>query len=108
MKDCIKTWTWDGIYFFHLLPADIGCAGEVRVSTHEDFDKWGIDILVKFRLELMKMAQLLSTIMNEYLFIYFINKRDNEKLQLLNGQRQSGGVSKLQNLFNMIITSFPP
>ncbi|RGB31663.1 hypothetical protein C1646_626886, partial [Rhizophagus diaphanus] len=47
----------------------IGCAGEVRVSTHDDYNKWGIDILVKFR--------------------------DNEKLQILNAQRQSGGVSKL-------------
>ncbi|PKY44896.1 hypothetical protein RhiirA4_515103 [Rhizophagus irregularis] len=47
----------------------IGCAGEVRVSTHDDYNKWGIDILVKFR--------------------------DNEKLQILNSQRQSGGVSKL-------------
>lgn len=49
----------------------IGCAGEIRVSTHEDYDKWAIDILVKFR--------------------------DEEKLQLLTGQRQSGGVR-----------SFPP
>ncbi|CAG8443432.1 2028_t:CDS:10, partial [Acaulospora colombiana] len=40
---------------------------EVRVSTHDDYDKWGIDILVKFR--------------------------DNEKLQALTGQRQSGGFS---------------
>jgi len=45
----------------------IGCAGEVRISEHEDFEKWAIDILVKFR--------------------------DEEKLQLLTGQRQSGGVS---------------
>ena len=45
----------------------IRCAGEVRVSQHEDYDKWAIDILVKFR--------------------------DRENLQLLTGQRQSGGVS---------------
>ena len=45
----------------------IGCAGEIRISEHEDYDKWAIDILVKFR--------------------------DSEKLQLLTGQRQSGGVS---------------
>lgn len=44
----------------------IGCAGEIRVTPHDDFDKWAIDILVKFR--------------------------DDEKLQLLTGQRQSGGV----------------
>ncbi len=27
----------------------IGCCGEVRIAQHEDYDKWGIDILVKFR-----------------------------------------------------------
>ncbi|KIK34846.1 hypothetical protein CY34DRAFT_812613, partial [Suillus luteus UH-Slu-Lm8-n1] len=43
----------------------IGCAGEIRISPPDDYDKWAIDILVKFR--------------------------DNEKLQLLPGQRQSGG-----------------
>ncbi|KAG1892038.1 P-loop containing nucleoside triphosphate hydrolase protein [Suillus subluteus] len=46
----------------------IGCAGEIRISPHDDYDKWAIDILVKFR--------------------------DNEKLQLLTGQRQSGGVQE--------------
>lgn len=45
----------------------IGCAGEIKISRHEDYDKWAIDILVKFR--------------------------DHEKLQLLTGERQSGGVS---------------
>jgi len=44
----------------------IGCAGEIKISPHDDYDKWAIDILVKFR--------------------------DKEKLQLLTGQRQSGGV----------------
>ena len=44
----------------------IGCAGEVRVNQDVDFDQWSIQILVKFR--------------------------ENEKLQLLTGQRQSGGV----------------
>jgi chromosome segregation ATPase len=43
----------------------IHCVGEVDVDESEDFDKWGINIYVKFR--------------------------DNEKLQLLTGQRQSGG-----------------
>lgn len=47
----------------------IGCAGEVRIGEHEDFDKWTIDILVKFR--------------------------DSEKMQLLTAQRQSGGVCAL-------------
>ena len=44
----------------------MGCAGEVRLSRDPDYEKWGIDILVKFR--------------------------DTEQLQLLTGQRQSGGV----------------
>lgn len=44
----------------------VGCAGEIRLSQHEDFDKWSIDILVKFR--------------------------DTEDLTLLTGTRQSGGV----------------
>ena len=45
----------------------IGCAGEVRLNEQQDFKEWGIDVLVKFR--------------------------DHEKLQVLTGQRQSGGVS---------------
>ena len=44
----------------------ISCAGEIRISQHEDYEKWAIDILVKFR--------------------------DSEKLQLLTAHRQSGGV----------------
>lgn len=51
----------------HIFPKGIGCAGEIKISEHEDYDKWAIDILVKFR--------------------------DSEKLQLLTGERQSGGVS---------------
>lgn len=47
----------------------IGCAGEVRIAEHEDYDRWAIDILVKFR--------------------------DDEKLQLLTAERQSGGVRLL-------------
>lgn len=47
----------------------LGCAGEVRIREDEDFDKWAIEIYVKFR--------------------------DTEKLQLLTGERQSGGVSAL-------------
>ncbi|KAJ3289637.1 Structural maintenance of chromosomes protein 5 [Borealophlyctis nickersoniae] len=44
----------------------IGCAGEVKLSPDpDDYDKWGIEIFVKFR--------------------------DNEKLHALDGQRQSGG-----------------
>ncbi|RIA89012.1 P-loop containing nucleoside triphosphate hydrolase protein [Glomus cerebriforme] len=54
----------------------IGCAGEVRISTHEDYDKWGIDILVKFR--------------------------DNEKLQILNAQRQSGGERSVSTIMYLM------
>ncbi|CAH1759509.1 8607_t:CDS:10, partial [Entrophospora sp. SA101] len=45
------------------LSEEIGCAG-VHISTHEDYGKWGINFLVNFS--------------------------DNEELQLLTGQRQSG------------------
>jgi hypothetical protein len=45
---------------------DIGCAGEIRINEHEDYEKWAINILVKFH--------------------------DSEKLQLLTAHRQSGGV----------------
>ncbi|KZT29504.1 P-loop containing nucleoside triphosphate hydrolase protein [Neolentinus lepideus HHB14362 ss-1] len=54
----------------------IGCAGEIRISRHEDFDKWAIDILVKFR--------------------------DSEKLQLLTGQRQSGGERSLTTIMYLM------
>ncbi|KAG6373746.1 hypothetical protein JVT61DRAFT_5888 [Boletus reticuloceps] len=54
----------------------IGCAGEIRVSPHEDYDKWAIDILVKFR--------------------------DKEKLQLLTGQRQSGGERSLTTILYLM------
>ena len=50
----------------------IGCAGEVQIAPHEDYAQWAIDILVKFR--------------------------DNEKLQLLTGQRQSGGVRRVRHM----------
>ncbi|KAG2138085.1 uncharacterized protein EDB93DRAFT_1106448 [Suillus bovinus] len=48
-----------------LNPAERREFTRIRISPHDDYDKWAIDILVKFR--------------------------DNEKLQLLTGQRQSGG-----------------
>lgn len=54
------------ICFVYWYPVGIGCAGEIQIAPHEDYAQWAIDILVKFR--------------------------DNEKLQLLTGQRQSGGV----------------
>ena len=50
----------------------IDCAGEVRVAQHDDFDKWAIEIYVKFR--------------------------DEERLQLLTSERQSGGVRLFDNL----------
>ena len=55
-------------FYFHL--PGISCAGEIRISEHEDYEKWAIDILVKFR--------------------------DNEKLQLLTAHRQSGGVRQFR------------
>jgi len=54
----------------------LGCAGEVRISEHEDYDKWAIDILVKFR--------------------------DDERLQLLTGERQSGGERSLTTILYLM------
>ncbi|KAN0097138.1 P-loop containing nucleoside triphosphate hydrolase protein [Tylopilus felleus] len=54
----------------------IGCAGEIKISPHDDYDKWAIDILVKFR--------------------------DKEKLQLLTGQRQSGGERSLTTILYLM------
>ncbi|KAF8651094.1 hypothetical protein AX16_004894 [Volvariella volvacea WC 439] len=54
----------------------IGCAGEIRISENEDYEKWAIDILVKFR--------------------------DSEKLQLLTGQRQSGGERSLTTILYLM------
>ncbi|KAI9282248.1 hypothetical protein BY458DRAFT_429086 [Sporodiniella umbellata] len=51
--------------FTNAFESIIGCTGEVGIDKQEDFDKWGIQILVKFR--------------------------DTEKLQILTSQRQSGG-----------------
>ena len=62
-----KTISWNvSICFAYGYLPGIGCAGEIQIAPHEDYAQWAIDILVKFR--------------------------DNEKLQLLTGQRQSGGV----------------
>ncbi|KAI0787066.1 P-loop containing nucleoside triphosphate hydrolase protein [Irpex lacteus] len=54
----------------------IGCAGEVRVAQHEDFDKWAIEIHVKFR--------------------------DKERLQLLSAERQSGGERSLTTILYLM------
>lgn len=48
------------------LISEIGCAGEVRLNKDALYEKWGIEILVKFR--------------------------DSEQLQKLTANRQSGGV----------------
>jgi len=49
-----------------------GNAGEVQLLQHEDYDKWGIGIMVKFR--------------------------DGEKLQLLTASRQSGGERSISTI----------
>ena len=54
----------------------IGCAGEIKIAQHEDYDKWAIDILVKFR--------------------------DDEKLQLLTAERQSGGERSLTTILYLM------
>ncbi|KAI3396324.1 hypothetical protein diail_12290 [Diaporthe ilicicola] len=54
----------------------IKCAGEVSVHKDEDFDKWALDIRVKFR--------------------------EKETLQKLNQQRQSGGERSLSTIFYLM------
>ncbi|KAJ3504973.1 hypothetical protein NLJ89_g7660 [Agrocybe chaxingu] len=54
----------------------IGCAGEICISENEDYEKWAIDILVKFR--------------------------DSEKLQLLTAHRQSGGERSLTTILYLM------
>lgn len=54
----------------------ISCAGEVSVHKDEDFDKWAIDIRVKFR--------------------------ENETLQKLDQHRQSGGERAVSTIFYLM------
>lgn len=54
----------------------IGCAGEVRVHKEDDFDKWAVQILVKFR--------------------------EKERLQILTNQRQSGGERAVSTVFYLM------
>ncbi|KIM34992.1 hypothetical protein M413DRAFT_449948 [Hebeloma cylindrosporum] len=54
----------------------IGCAGEIRINENEDYEKWAIDILVKFR--------------------------SSEKLQLLTAHRQSGGERSLTTILYLM------
>ncbi|CCA70235.1 hypothetical protein PIIN_04174 [Serendipita indica DSM 11827] len=54
----------------------IYCAGEVRLAQNDDYSKWAIEILVKFR--------------------------SNEPLQLLTGQRQSGGERSLTTILYLM------
>ena len=54
----------------------IGCAGEVRIHKDEDFEKWEIQILVKFR--------------------------EAERLQILTNQRQSGGERAVSTVFYLM------
>lgn len=59
-----------------LLIAGLGCAGEVRLAPDDDYDRWGIEIWVKFR--------------------------ETERLQLLTGQRQSGGERSLSTILYLL------
>ncbi|KAI0044470.1 P-loop containing nucleoside triphosphate hydrolase protein [Auriscalpium vulgare] len=54
----------------------IGCAGELQLTPHDDYDKWAITILVKFR--------------------------DTEKLQQLTAHRQSGGERSLTTILYLM------
>ncbi|KAI9296882.1 P-loop containing nucleoside triphosphate hydrolase protein [Neoconidiobolus thromboides FSU 785] len=57
---------------FSIAFENIGCSGEVALKKGEEYDKWGIDIMVKFRA--------------------------NEKLQALTGFRQSGGEKSVSTI----------
>jgi len=54
----------------------IGCAGEIRIGKDESYKDWRIDIYVKFR--------------------------DDTELQLLTGQRQSGGERSLTTIMYLM------
>ncbi|EJD01702.1 P-loop containing nucleoside triphosphate hydrolase protein [Fomitiporia mediterranea MF3/22] len=55
----------------------VNCAGEIRIAEHpDDYTQWAIDILVKFR--------------------------NSENLQLLTGQRQSGGERALTTIMYLM------
>eukprot|EP00879_Flechtneria_rotunda_P030740 GHRR01033413.1.p1 GENE.GHRR01033413.1~~GHRR01033413.1.p1 ORF type:complete len:1070 (+),score=417.49 GHRR01033413.1:424-3210(+) len=56
--------------------SQIGCAGEVLLGQHEDYDKFSIQIKVKFR--------------------------EEEELQLLTAQRQSGGERSVSTILYLI------
>ncbi|KAH9019273.1 P-loop containing nucleoside triphosphate hydrolase protein [Lactarius pseudohatsudake] len=59
----------------------IGCAGELQLAPHDDYEKWAITILVKFR--------------------------DTEQLQQLTAHRQSGGERSLTTiLYLMSMTEY--
>jgi hypothetical protein len=62
------------------IPVDIGCAGEIHIKEDEDYEKWAIEIFVKFR--------------------------DKDELQRLNAQTQSGGVSYF--LFPRLALTYGP
>ncbi|KAI0290728.1 P-loop containing nucleoside triphosphate hydrolase protein [Russula brevipes] len=54
----------------------IGCAGELQLTPHDDYEKWAITILVKFR--------------------------DTEQLQQLTAHRQSGGERSLTTILYLM------
>jgi len=54
----------------------IGCAGELQLTPHDDYEKWAITILVKFR--------------------------DTEQLQQLTAHRQSGGERSLSTILYLM------
>jgi chromosome segregation ATPase len=56
--------------------SQIGCAGEVSLGQHEDYDKFSVQIRVKFR--------------------------ETEELQQLTGTRQSGGERSVSTILYLI------
>ncbi|KAH9016086.1 P-loop containing nucleoside triphosphate hydrolase protein [Lactarius hengduanensis] len=70
-----------GKRFSEASTVSIGCAGELQLAPHDDYEKWAITILVKFR--------------------------DTEQLQQLTAHRQSGGERSLTTiLYLMSMTEY--
>lgn len=84
----------------------ISCAGEVGVHKDEDFDKWAIEIKVKFRYAILSPPPLQCPNLmqpnpaNIITFPPFA--RENETLQKLDQHRQSGGERAVSTIFYLM------
>ncbi len=80
----------------------INCAGEVSVHKDEDFDKWAIEIRVKFR---WVACPWLSRLFPFFLFFFRPSANvpsEHEQLQKLDQHRQSGGERAVSTIFYLM------